>query len=96
MTESSFGPDAAAPGGGAVTVTLRSLDDAPFVLPLEAARLSEMCAQALPEDGAEEDVTSVEPIDILRVRKQVRRAAPCRALVRSLFPGGSSATSWVD
>jgi hypothetical protein len=70
---------------GVMTVTLRSVDDATFELPLAAARLSEMCAQALPEEGSEDDgcnMNSIEPIDILRVRKQVRgiswRGVSCR------------------
>jgi hypothetical protein len=50
---------------GLTTVTLRSIDDLEFQLPLSAARHSELCQQAIPEDV--EEIASMEPIDLLRV-----------------------------
>jgi Skp1 family, tetramerisation domain len=46
-------------------VTLRSLDGIDFHLPLEAARLSDLCKAAIPEDL--DEVTSIETIELLRV-----------------------------
>jgi Skp1 family, tetramerisation domain len=48
-----------------LVVTLKSLDDFSFELPLEAARLSDLCKNSIPEDL--EEVTSIEPIELLRV-----------------------------
>jgi Skp1 family, tetramerisation domain len=46
-------------------VTLKSLDGVDFHLPLEAARLSDLCKAAIPEDL--DEVTSIETIELLRV-----------------------------